>query len=218
MKVASWCPQRAATWTHLGQTVDGFGPVIFGFDFLIQAVQKRRSRAETQRRGESDGPSRVEVFGSEPNSSAALSVYFPPLRLCASARDSWGGSRFFLPALMGNRLSRPAIGVGGVRSPLQGLRMEARWDDMTQGDEAVKKSLDEQKHFTQRRKAGKGAKKTKQLFFASLRALASLREIVGFFTASMPWARLGRPVGVGERTESRRSRQTAPTPALVFTR
>jgi hypothetical protein len=96
--------------------------------------------------------------------------------------------------------------------------MEARWDDMTQGDEAVKKSLDEQKHFTQRRKAGKGAKKTKQLFFASLHALASLREIVGFFTASMPWARLGRPVGAGERTESRRSRQTAPTPALVFTR
>jgi hypothetical protein len=48
----------------------------------------------------------------------------------------------------------------------------------------VKKSLKEQKHFTQRRKVQEGAKKTKQLFFASLCALASLREIVYFFTAS----------------------------------
>ena len=32
-----------------------------------------------------------------------------------------------------------------------------------------------------------GAKKTKQLFFASLCALPSLREIVYFFTASKPW-------------------------------
>jgi hypothetical protein len=43
--------------------------------------------------------------------------------------------------------------------------------------EAVKQSLDEQ-HFTQRRK------ENKQLFFASLCALASLREIVYFFTPS----------------------------------
>jgi hypothetical protein len=42
----------------------------------------------------------------------------------------------------------------------------------------VKKSLKEQKHFTQRRK------EKKQLFFASLCAFASLREIVYFFTAS----------------------------------
>jgi hypothetical protein len=41
----------------------------------------------------------------------------------------------------------------------------------------VKKPLDEQKHFTQRRKVVEGAEKTKQLFFASLCALASLREI-----------------------------------------
>jgi hypothetical protein len=50
--------------------------------------------------------------------------------------------------------------------------------------EAVKKSLEEQKHFTQRRKVQEGAKKRKQLSFATLCALASLREIVYFFTAS----------------------------------
>jgi len=48
----------------------------------------------------------------------------------------------------------------------------------------VKKSLEEQKHFTQGRKVQEGAKKRKQLFLASLCALASLREIVYFFTAS----------------------------------
>ena len=52
--------------------------------------------------------------------------------------------------------------------------------------EAVKKSLNEQKHSTQRRKVAEGAKRTEQLFFASLCALASLREIVCFFTASKP--------------------------------
>jgi hypothetical protein len=49
----------------------------------------------------------------------------------------------------------------------------------------VKKSPEEQKHFTQRRKGLEGAKKTEQLLFASLCALASLREIVYFFTASL---------------------------------
>jgi hypothetical protein len=58
-----------------------------------------------------------------------------------------------------------------------------------QANEAVKKSLKEQKHFTQRRKVQEGAKKRKQLFFASLCALASLREIVYFFTASTAWVR-----------------------------
>jgi len=48
----------------------------------------------------------------------------------------------------------------------------------------VKKSRQEQKHFTQRHKGAEDAKKTKQLFHASLCALASLREIVYFFTAS----------------------------------
>ena len=48
----------------------------------------------------------------------------------------------------------------------------------------MKKSQEEQKHFTQRRKALEGAKETKQLFFAILCALASLREIVYFFTVS----------------------------------
>ena len=37
----------------------------------------------------------------------------------------------------------------------------------------------------QRRKDLEGAKKRKRLFFATLRALASLREIVYFFTASL---------------------------------
>jgi hypothetical protein len=50
--------------------------------------------------------------------------------------------------------------------------------------EAVKKSREEQKHFTQSRKVAEGAKRTKQLSFASLCALASLREIVCFFTPS----------------------------------
>jgi hypothetical protein len=50
----------------------------------------------------------------------------------------------------------------------------------------VKLSLDEQKHFIRRLtdKVVEGAEKTKQLFFACLCALASLREIVYFFTAS----------------------------------
>jgi hypothetical protein len=52
----------------------------------------------------------------------------------------------------------------------------------------VKKYLEEQKHFTQRRKAAKDAKKAKQLFIGNLCALASLREIVYFFTASGVWA------------------------------
>jgi hypothetical protein len=65
------------------------------------------------------------------------------------------------------------------------------------GEEAVIKSLKEQKHFTQRRKAQEGAKKRKQLFFARLCALASLREIVHFFTASKPFAqRAAEPQGV----------------------
>ena len=42
-----------------------------------------------------------------------------------------------------------------------------------------------QKHFTQRRKVVKGAKQTQMLFFASLCALASLCEIVYFFTDDM---------------------------------
>ena len=50
--------------------------------------------------------------------------------------------------------------------------------------EAVKKLQDEQKHFTQRRKVAEDAKKTRKLLFASLCALASLREIVCFFTPS----------------------------------
>jgi hypothetical protein len=48
----------------------------------------------------------------------------------------------------------------------------------------VKKFQEEQKHFTQRRKVAEGAKKTQKLLFASLCALASLREIVYIFTAS----------------------------------
>jgi hypothetical protein len=54
----------------------------------------------------------------------------------------------------------------------------------------VKQSLVGQKHFTQRRKVAKGAKKTKQFFFAGLCALVSLREIVYFFTSSEPGGEL----------------------------
>jgi hypothetical protein len=43
---------------------------------------------------------------------------------------------------------------------------------------------EKEKDFTQRRKVVEGAKKTRQFFFASLCVLASLREIVDFFTAS----------------------------------
>jgi hypothetical protein len=55
----------------------------------------------------------------------------------------------------------------------------------------VKKSLKEQKHSIPptRDKVQEGAKNRKQLFFASLCALASLREIVYFFTASTAWVR-----------------------------
>jgi hypothetical protein len=53
--------------------------------------------------------------------------------------------------------------------------------------EAVRKCREEQKHFTQRRKVAEDAKKTKKLLFANLCALASLREIVYFFTASSRW-------------------------------
>jgi hypothetical protein len=48
----------------------------------------------------------------------------------------------------------------------------------------VKQSRQLQKHFTQRHKVVEGAKKTEQLFFPSLCALASLREIVFLFAAS----------------------------------
>ncbi len=60
--------------------------------------------------------------------------------------------------------------------------------------EAVKKPPEQEKHFTQSRKGPEGAKKTKRLFFASLCALASLREIVYFFTASWQW--VPRPRGL----------------------
>jgi hypothetical protein len=48
----------------------------------------------------------------------------------------------------------------------------------------VKKSRERQEHFTPRRKAEAGAKRTKPLFNAGLCALASWREIVYFFAAS----------------------------------
>jgi hypothetical protein len=44
----------------------------------------------------------------------------------------------------------------------------------------VKKSLDEQNSFTQRRKGAKGAKGAKRTLVASLCAFAPLREIVYF--------------------------------------
>jgi hypothetical protein len=47
----------------------------------------------------------------------------------------------------------------------------------------VKEFLHEQKHFTQRRKVAEDAKRTKELLFANLCALARLREIVYFLHA-----------------------------------
>jgi hypothetical protein len=55
------------------------------------------------------------------------------------------------------------------------------------GSQGVKKSRNEQKHFTQGRKVAKDAKRTMELYFASLCALASLREIVNYFTPSLPF-------------------------------
>ena len=68
----------------------------------------------------------------------------------------------------------------------------------------MKKSLEEQKHFIPptRDKVPEGAKKTKKLFFATLCALASLREIVYFFTTSaamIPRRRDCAPAGAMER-------------------
>jgi hypothetical protein len=40
--------------------------------------------------------------------------------------------------------------------------------EFSQANEAVKKFLDRQKHFTQRRKVAEDAKKTKELLFANL--------------------------------------------------
>jgi hypothetical protein len=56
--------------------------------------------------------------------------------------------------------------------------------DLTRAREDAKESRNEQKCFTQRRKVAEDAKRTKPLSFALLCALASLREIVYFFTPS----------------------------------
>jgi hypothetical protein len=48
----------------------------------------------------------------------------------------------------------------------------------------VKKSPEEQKHFTQRRKGLEGAKKTGQFFFARHCVLAPWRELFDFLTRS----------------------------------
>jgi hypothetical protein len=83
----------------------------------------------------------------------------------------------------------------------------------------VKKSLKEQKHSIPptRDKVQEGAKNRKQLFFASLCALASLREIVYFFTASQAVGgeckrRSSSPVGAKECADVffRPSRAQAP--------
>jgi hypothetical protein len=60
--------------------------------------------------------------------------------------------------------------------------------------EVVKECREEQKHFTPRRKDAKGAKRTKQLYFASLRALAPWREIFQSFRTfvGLGWIRTSR--------------------------
>jgi hypothetical protein len=52
--------------------------------------------------------------------------------------------------------------------------------------EDVKKSPEEEKHSTRRRKAPDGAKKTKLFFLACLCAFAPWRELFDFFTPSNP--------------------------------
>ena len=51
----------------------------------------------------------------------------------------------------------------------------------------MKKSPEQEKHFTQSRKGPEGAKKTGQFFFARLCVLAPWRELFDFFTRSKPW-------------------------------
>ena len=82
--------------------------------------------------------------------------------------------------------------VGAVRGPPHHMRgdHEDRGDDSPQPNEAVKKSMNEQKHIAPRRKGAEARKKTNQLFISNLRASASLRQIVYFFTASPVWARM----------------------------
>ncbi len=51
----------------------------------------------------------------------------------------------------------------------------------------VKKSPEEEKHFTQRRKGLEGAKKTKLFFLACLCVFAPWRELFDFFTRPWGW-------------------------------
>ena len=51
----------------------------------------------------------------------------------------------------------------------------------------MKKFLEKQEHLTLTRQVAKSARQTKGFFFASLCALASLREAVYSFTSSQPW-------------------------------
>jgi len=64
--------------------------------------------------------------------------------------------------------------------------------------EAVKNSLEEEKHLAQRRRGAELTKKIKQLFISNLCPSASLREIANFFTRSCPgFARTSATPGSG---------------------
>jgi hypothetical protein len=77
----------------------------------------------------------------------------------------------------------------------------------------VKKSPEEQKHFTQRRKGPEGAKKTRQFFFACLCVLAPWRELFDFFTRSKPWGRTLTPSAAAD-TPLPPEREGSPTHGL----
>jgi hypothetical protein len=63
----------------------------------------------------------------------------------------------------------------------------------------VKKSPEEEKHFTQRRKGLEGAKKTKLFFLACLCAFAPWRELFDFSTPSNPGDAMLRVLSVKHR-------------------
>src|SRR5208283_5920674 len=106
------------------------------------------------------------------------------------ARDSErGGGRDRQAQRLNTLAPHQAAGVGWIL-PRHGSSLLLSPKGTAQANEAVKKCREEQKHFTQRRKVAEDAKKTKKLLFASLCALASLREIVYFFTASSAWVNM----------------------------
>ena len=66
----------------------------------------------------------------------------------------------------------------------EGVKIVVHGTTLTQGVRGCKKILECAKAFYAKGQVAEGAKRTRESFFASLCALASLREMVYFFTAS----------------------------------